>query len=186
VRGYLVIEERTTEHMMGLWSNKDYNFILKKDGTDWGALKPHEQALLGGIFTNSTAGETVSMSSLHNQFYKSLPTIKNRIFDSLVSQGYYNRRPDSVRSTYFAGGVVVGLLIIWGGSAFGRSLGMPGLPFILAGILSGAIICAFAWFMPARTDSGTRTLEGVLGFEDFLAHVEADRFNRMIKTPEMF
>jgi uncharacterized membrane protein len=40
--------------------------------------------------------------------------------------------------------------------------------------------------MPARTTNGTRALEGVLGFEDFLAHVESDRFNRMIKTPEMF
>src|SRR5262249_61267698 len=40
--------------------------------------------------------------------------------------------------------------------------------------------------MPARTIGGTRALEGVLGFEDFLAHVESDRFNRMIKTPEMF
>jgi hypothetical protein len=26
----------------------------------------------------------------------------------------------------------------------------------------------------------------VLGFEDFLDHVEAERFNRVIKTPEMF
>ena len=26
----------------------------------------------------------------------------------------------------------------------------------------------------------------MLGFEDFLAHVESDRFNRMIKTPQMF
>jgi uncharacterized membrane protein len=40
--------------------------------------------------------------------------------------------------------------------------------------------------MPARTQNGARALEGVLGFEDFLAHVESDRFNRMIKTPEMF
>ena len=63
---------------------------------------------------------------------------------------------------------------------------MSGLSFIIAGILSGIIICGFGWFMPARTDSGTRALEGVLGFEDFLAHVESDRFNRMIKTPEMF
>jgi uncharacterized membrane protein len=68
----------------------------------------------------------------------------------------------------------------------GRNLGMAGAPFIIAGVLSGAIICAFGWFMPARTESGTRALEGVLGFEDFLAHVEADRFNRTIKTPEMF
>ena len=37
-----------------------------------------------------------------------------------------------------------------------------------------------------ETVTGARALEGVLGFEDFLAHVESDRFNRMIKTPEMF
>jgi uncharacterized membrane protein YgcG len=186
VRGFLVIEERTTDHMMGLWKDKDYIFVLKRNRSDWTALKPHEQQLLDGIFSAGTAGETVSMSSLHNQFYKSLPAIKNRIFDSLVSQGVYRRRPDSVRSTYLAAGLIVGFLAIWGGSAIGRSLGMPGLPFIIAGVLSALIICGFGWFMPARTASGTRTLEGVLGFEDFLAHVESDRFNRMIKTPEMF
>jgi uncharacterized membrane protein len=40
--------------------------------------------------------------------------------------------------------------------------------------------------MPARTQQGTRALEGLLGFEEFLARVEADRFDRVIKTPEMF
>ena len=40
--------------------------------------------------------------------------------------------------------------------------------------------------MPAHTEQGARALEGVLGFEDFLNHVESDRFNRMIKTPQMF
>jgi hypothetical protein len=48
------------------------------------------------------------------------------------------------------------------------------------------VICAFSFVMPARTVSGARTLEKVLGFEDFLAHVESDRFERVIKTPEMF
>jgi uncharacterized membrane protein len=52
--------------------------------------------------------------------------------------------------------------------------------------LTAAIVCGFGWFMPARTQAGARALEGILGFEDFLAHVESDRFNRMIKTPEMF
>jgi uncharacterized membrane protein len=65
-------------------------------------------------------------------------------------------------------------------------MGMAPFPFIIAGILTAAVICFFGWFMPARTIAGTRALEGVLGFEDFLAHVESDRFNRMIKTPEMF
>ena len=80
----------------------------------------------------------------------------------------------------------MGFLGIWGAMPVAAFLGMAPFPFILAGILTGAIICVFGWFMPARTATGARTLEGVLGFEDFLAHVESDRFNRMIKTPEMF
>ena len=186
VRGFLVIQEHTQDHMMGLWKDQDYSFTLKKDRSQWTALKPHEQALLDGIFTAGTAGETVSMASLHNEFYKSLPIIKNRVFDSLVASGYYTHRPDSVRSTYLGAGLVIGFLSVWGVAMVGRNLGMAGAPFIIAGVLSGAIICAFGWFMPARTESGARVLEGVLGFEDFLAHVEADRFNRTIKTPEMF
>jgi uncharacterized membrane protein len=63
---------------------------------------------------------------------------------------------------------------------------MAPLTFIAAGVLSAIVICAFGWFMPAHTEQGTRALEGVLGFEDFLNHVESDRFNRMIKTPQMF
>ena len=186
VRGYLVLEEHTQEHMMGLWRDKDYNFILKKPRGEWTALQPHEQALLDGVFDQGTVDETVSMSSLHNVFYKSLPIIKNSIFGSLVSRGFYLHRPDTVRATYIGAGIVIGFLTLTFGSAVGANLGIAGLPIVLAGILSGVIICAFGWFMPARTISGARALEGVLGFEDFLAHVESDRFNRMIKTPEMF
>jgi len=186
VRGFLVIEEQTEVHLMGLWKNQDYLFTLKKPRAEWTALKPHEIALLDGIFSMGTAGEAVSMSSLHNVFYKSLPIIKDDILGSLVSRGFYLHRPDTVRAIYVGAGLLIGFLSVAGGQAIGSSLGMSGLSFIIAGILSGNIICGFGWFMPARTESGTRALEGVLGFEDFLAHVESDRFNRMIKTPEMF
>jgi uncharacterized membrane protein len=186
VRGYLVIEEHQKDRMLGLIHDKDYNFILKKDRAEWAKLKPHEQVLLNGIFSSGTVGETVSMSSLENRFYKNLPDIKNRIFESLVGNGYYRRRPDSVRASYIGIALVVGVLSIWGGSAVASSLGMAPLTFIVAGVLSALIIIAFGWFMPAHTDQGARALEGVLGFEDFLNHVESDRFNRMIKTPQMF
>src|SRR5260370_38442799 len=63
---------------------------------------------------------------------------------------------------------------------------MAALTFIIAGILTGLIICGFGWFMAAHAEQGARALEGVLGFEDFFVHVESDRFNRTIKTPEMF
>jgi uncharacterized membrane protein len=166
--------------------DKDYNFIVQKDRGEWAKLKPHEQTLLEGLFTTGTVGESVSMSSLENHFYTNLPGIKSNIFSSLITDGYYKRSPDSVRSVYLGAGVVIGFLLIFGGLKVAESQGMAPLTFIIAGILSGAIICGFGWFMPAHTEQGARALEGVLGFEDFLVHVESDRFNRTIKTPEMF
>jgi uncharacterized membrane protein YgcG len=166
--------------------DKDFKFILQKERSTWAGLKTHEQVLLNGFFTMGTVGESVSMSSLENQFYKNLPQIKSGIFQSLITKGYYRRRPDSVRSSYLGIGVVIGILAIWGGTALGSMFGMPALTFIVAGVLTGAVICGFGWFMPAHTEQGARAMEGVLGFEDFLNHVESDRFNRMIKTPEMF
>jgi uncharacterized membrane protein len=186
VRGYLVIEEHQKDRMLGLFHEKDYNFILKKDRSEWAKLKPHEQVMLSGIFSSGTVGETISMSSLENRFYTNLPGIKNCIFASLVTHGYYRQRPDSVRATYISIGVVIGVLSIWGGTAIASSMGMAPLTFFAAGILSAVVICAFGWFMPAHTEQGARAMEGVLGFEDFLNHVESDRFNRMIKTPQMF
>jgi uncharacterized membrane protein len=186
VRGYLVIEEHTRERMLGLMHDKDYNFILQKGSAEWTKLKAHEQALLAGLFSTGTAGETVSMASLENHFYVTLPEIKNQIFSSLVMHGYYKRRPDTVRSSYIGMGVVLGIITVAGGVWLANQLGMAPPAFVIAGVLTGAIICGFGWFMPAHTEQGTRTLEGVLGFEDFLVHVESDRFNRMIKTPEMF
>jgi uncharacterized membrane protein YgcG len=58
--------------------------------------------------------------------------------------------------------------------------------FVLAGILTGLVVVIFGYFMPARTLLGSRTLEGVLGFEEFLGRVESDRMDRMIYKPEMF
>jgi uncharacterized membrane protein YgcG len=186
VRGYLVIEEQKKDHLLGLTHSKDYTFHLKKSRNEWSALKPHEQELLGGLFAGGNAGDAVALADLHNRFYQNIAGIKNQIFGSLVGQGYYARRPDSVRSTYMVIGMVIGFICIWGGARVARNLGMAPFPFVAAGVLSAAVVCAFGWFMPARTQSGARALEGILGFEDFLNHVEADRFNRMIKTPEMF
>jgi uncharacterized membrane protein YgcG len=186
VRGFLVIEQQTKDHLLGLTHSKEYIFHLNRSRADWTALKPHEQQLLDGLFTNGNAGDTVSLSELHNRFYQNIPGIKNQIFASLVGKGYYNKRPDSVRSEYIMFGVVAGIILIACGNWFSRHSGMTPLPFIVAGVLTGLVIIGFGWFMPARTQSGARVLEGILGFEDFLDHVEADRFNRMIKTPEMF
>ncbi|HET7106092.1 MAG TPA: DUF2207 domain-containing protein [Candidatus Acidoferrum sp.] len=186
VRGFLVIEEAKQDHLLGLSHSKTYIFHLKKSRSEWASLKPHEQELLDGIFTGGNAGDAVPLDALHNTFYANIPAIRNQIFASLVGDGYYAQRPDSVRSSYILFGIVTGIIVVVGGIWVANHSGMQPLPFIVAGLLTGAIVCGFGWFMPARTQAGARALEGALGFEDFLAHVESDRFNRTIKTPEMF
>jgi uncharacterized membrane protein len=186
VRGYITIEEHQKDGLLGLTHHKDYNFISRKDPSEWTKLKAHEQTLLSGLFSTGAVGESVPMSSLQNHFYTSLPGIKSNIFGSLVTHGYYKQRPDTVRSSYLGAGLVIGFLLVFVGIKLAASMGMAPPAFIIAGILTGAIIAGFGWFMPAHTEQGARALEGVLGFEDFLVHVESDRFNKMIKTPEMF
>src|SRR6266851_3869047 len=185
VRGFILIEEKKKEHMMGLWSDKEYVFHLRKKREEWNDLKPHEVELLDGMFSGG-ADETVELSELQNKFYKNIPAIRDCIFTSLVAHGYYLHRPDKVRGAYLGGAVVLGVVSVFLAGGAANVLGMAPLPFIVAGIASAAIVFGFGWFMPARTDAGTRALEGVLGFEDFLAHVEEDRFERTIKTPQMF
>jgi uncharacterized membrane protein len=185
VRGYILIEEKKEEHMLGLFSDTGYVFHLRKKASEWGELKPHERNLLDGIFSGG-ADETVKLSDLQNKFYKDLPGIKDSIFSALMARQYYTQRPDTVKAGYLAGGFILGFISIWGGMFLAGAFGMQPMPFIIAGVLSGIIVCGFGWFMPARTLKGSEALEGVLGFEEFLGRVETDRMERMVKTPQLF
>jgi hypothetical protein len=186
VRGYIVIEEKEKAGIAGMLLHaKDYTFHLKKGLKEWPGLKAHELALLGGIFSNGALTD-VNLSSLQNVFYKNLPTIKNNIFDELMERGYFLHRPDYVRGGYVTGGLVIGVTIFLAGNWFSQKTGIALLPFFVAGIASGIVIAGFGWFMPARTADGAKALAGVLGFEDFLTHVESDHLNRISQTPETF
>jgi len=186
VRGFLVIEERDREGLLGLWSSKD--FTLRRQKTQPGELKPHERAVLHGIFLGH--GDAVDLSDLKNEFYRELPGIRDRIFEALVGRGYYARRPDQVRTTSWIVAAIVGVTsflaaaLAWNGGV--DLLGAPPLTIFASGALSAAVVFAFGCVMPARTAAGARALEVVLGFEEFLARVESDRIARVEKTPAMF
>lgn len=182
VRGYLLIEEKKEEKLLGLWSEKEYVLHLQKKGKE--GLKPHERELLDAIF--SSRGDRVELSDLENSFYRNLPHIRDRIYDALLARRYYNSRPDHVKRTYLIAALVVGLLTVWGGGFLSAKAGMAFGTIVFGGLLSAAIIAGFAFVMPARTLDGTRALEHALGFEEFLGRVEADRMDRMIRSPEMF
>ena len=185
VRGYLRIVEEKAEHLFGLWSSTDYHFHRTKPALEWATLPACERLLLEALFKDSSTDD-VSLSSLENRFYKSLPPIQDAIFESLLRRKYYAQRPDRVKQGYLVGGIVLGMLLTFALSALAARSGMAPMTFVWAGILSGLIVVGFGRIMPARTLQGSRALEGVLGFEEFLTRVEADRFDRVIKTPELF
>ena len=185
VKGYLTIEQKDESHLLGLTHSKEYIFHLKRPPTEWSAVRPHELEMLSALFDDGSI-TSVKLSDLQNHFYTHLPAIRSRIFDALMADGYYLHRPDTVRQGYIGAGIVIGILLFVFGGALGAATGVAHLTWVIAAILAAAVICIFGWFMPARTLSGARTFEKVLGFEQFLERVESDRLERIVKTPEMF
>ncbi|HUP89246.1 MAG TPA: DUF2207 domain-containing protein, partial [Longimicrobiales bacterium] len=184
VRGYLTIEEKEESHLLGLTKSKSYSF--RKNWTDApkAPLAAHEERLMESLFRS---GGLVHDSDLQNKFYEDLPDITEAIFDALVFKRCYKTRPASVAQKYAVIGVIVGMVI--GVSGHFLAAHTPFITFtaaIISAIASALIIILFGRIMPVRSVYGARELEKVLGFEEFLRRVESDRFERLIKTPEMF
>lgn len=185
VRGYLTIEETREEQLFGLFSSQDYAFHARRPRPEWGALKAHERELLDALFKGGR--DTVRSSDLENSFYKELPGITRHLRAALVEDGHYLHHPNTVRGAFAAIGVAIGALVALGGGLLTeRMLGHGGGAAVIAGVLTAVVIIGFGMAMPARTVRGTRVLESLLGFEEFLRRVESDRFERVIKTPELF
>jgi hypothetical protein len=115
VKGYLTIEQKDESHLLGLSHSKEYIFHLRQPATQWGPARPHEREMLSAIFEDG-ANTDVKMSDLQNHFYTHLPAIRDRIFDALMTDGYYLHRPDNVQQAYVGAGIVIGILLaIFGG-----------------------------------------------------------------------
>jgi len=184
VRGYLRIEEREDSKLFGLIKDKEFVFHRLKPRAEWTVLVPHEQLLLDGLFEGDA--QSVELSDLENEFYRSMSGIKQAVTRRLVEKGHYRADPASVRSRWKVGAVFLGFLTFMTGGVLSAKLGFTPLPFMVAGALIALIVGLVGHLMPARTVSGTRTLEKVLGFEEFLSRVEKENYARVVKTPEMF
>jgi predicted membrane protein DUF2207 len=185
VRGFITIEETQTSHALGLVHSKEYTFHLKKKASEWTGLQQHELILLSALFTDGSV-DTVTLHDLQNHFYKSIPGIRDALFDELLGRGYYLHRPDYVRAGWIGGAIVSGFLLFAIGMASSFAMRQAPTSLIVSACLTGIIICVFGWFMPGHTARGMTALENTLGFEDFLQHVESDRIARIEKTPALF
>jgi hypothetical protein len=179
VRGFVKIEEVDDKGIV--FHHKDYIFHLLKPRDQWDALAPHERVMLENVFAS---GDDTRLSSLKNRFYTAIPRIRQDIKSALKIKGMYLLDPDSANA-YNIGGIAVivapflMLQFLWNKPVF-SSIGL----LILCGIISAILWWLFARQMSAKTVQGGRTRIAVLGFQEFMNRVDADRIKRM--PPDTF
>jgi hypothetical protein len=180
VKGYLKIEE--VESKMLLFSHRDYIFHSLKPQGSWSSLEAHERVMLKHMFPADAT--QIRMSELRNQFYVAIPTIKEDILAELRAKGMYSVDPDSAHAYVFIGVLLTALpfvlLQVFKIADVLASVGMV----ILAGIISLLIVFLFARIMPAKSLKGVRTKIEILGLQEFINRVDADRLKRM--PPDTF
>ena len=178
VRGYIKIEE-TAEKIL-IFTHKDYVFHLIKPREQWGAdLVPHERVMLENVFAGGT---DVRLSSLKNRFYTAVPVIREDIMSALKKKGIYLLDPESANG--YSIGAAIAILIPFaifqymGWANFFNSA----LLLIVCIPLSLVIWWLFARVMTAKTAKGARTHVAVLGFQEFMNRVDAERLKIMPPT----
>lgn len=185
IRGYLRIEERPRTGIARWLKGNDYEFVRLEPTGSWEGLTGHERHILKGIFDDGRRDRRL-LSDLTNEFYEHLSTIRDDLFRGLRKAGFYRHRPDEVKQVFVGVGVVVAVTAFMGAIFLAERFALPEAAVILAALATAAPVFLFGPFMPARSVRGTRKLEEILGFEEFLTGVESDRYRRMIGSPEQF
>ena len=184
VRGYLRIEEREEPALFGLLKNEEFVFHRLKSEAEWSTLARHERRVLEGIFKDSAS--EVKLSDLKDEFYTELEGIRDAVMDRLMGRKLFRTRPDKTKTGWTVAGFALFFVFPFLGVILSSKLMMTPAPFFAAGIASGLIVILLGRHMPARTVTGARTMEKVLGFGEFLQRVDGKRFEAIEKTPEMF
>ncbi|MGA7558556.1 MAG: DUF2207 domain-containing protein [Terriglobales bacterium] len=180
VRGYIKIEEKVDTFL--LFHHKDYVFTLLKPREQWGSdLTPHERVMLENIFL---AGTGTRLSDLKNRFYTVIPIVRQDIMSSLKSKGIYTLDPESANGYSIVAGVVIAILVV-AVQVLGWMNLFNSVPLLIGSVLVSVLIWwLFARQMTAKTVTGARTRIAVLGFQEFMNRVDADRIKRM--PPDTF
>ena len=186
-RGFLRIEEVVESHPGGLAKHTDHIIHIIRFPREWARLKLHESLFLTALNNAAGRSKTVRNSSLKREFVWP-KEIRDAIYDSLVSHGYYLARPDKIKNLWKGAavftsvlGIGLALLAIRHPSAM-----ISPVPVTTAAVLSALILFVFAPIMPARTPAGTRTREAALGLKEFLSRVKDPHNTTTMTSPESF
>jgi uncharacterized membrane protein len=168
VRKHMTITEEKEGGVFGLFKHKDYE--LTRLTPDAGDLLPYESELKDALFET---GDTVKLSDLKNKFHDDLAKVKTSLYKQTVTDNFFSRNPETVRTAIRGAGIALGVL---GGLAMfglGRLFGgaLLGVPLIVAGVLLLVLASAF----PRRTGNGRVLYRRSLGFRRFMVESDAPR-----------
>ena len=180
VRGYLKIEE--TESKVLVFSHRDYTFHLLKPQTTSDQLEAHERLMLNHMFEGGAT--QIRLSELRNHFYVAIPTIKEDILAELKGKGMYTVDPDSAHAYVLAGVVLTALPFVIAQAAGWAKLLDSVVLLIVCSLVALVIVFLFARIMSAKSPKGVRTKIEILGLQEFISRVDADRLKRM--PPDTF
>ncbi|MFH0852381.1 MAG: DUF2207 domain-containing protein [bacterium] len=178
-KGFLKITR--TQNKGFIFSHEDYLLEKLKEPD---ALAPAGRRLMEALFPQSL--NTKKLSDLKNKFYKDVPDIKSKLYDSLVKEGYFPESPVRTKTKY----IIIGVLVLGGvfllGELFAGAIGSLG---IISLIVSSVLVIIFSLAMPVKTKKGVDAKEDILGLKEYLSVAEKDRikfFNAPEKNPERF
>jgi uncharacterized membrane protein len=164
-----------------MFHNKDYELHLLKDQSQWTELTDYERTMLQQVFAG---GSTTQISELRNRFYVTVPLLKTQIMSALKRKGMYTLDPDSAAGLWVLGAIVVAApyaVLQWLRAADFFS----GITTAIIAIgLAVLIVFLFGRELTAKSLLGAKTRIQVLGFEEFMNRVDADRLKRM--PPDTF
>jgi hypothetical protein len=175
VRGFLKIEE--TDEKGIVFTHKDYIFHLLQKRQDWRGLAPHERVMLENIFAGDVAD--TRLSSLKNRFYTAVPVVRTDIMSALKQKGIYRLDPESANG--YSAGAAFCIVLLFAIFQYMRWADFfSSVPVFVVCLLIAAVIWwLFAREMTAKTLKGSRIHTAVLGFQEFMNRVDAERLKTM-------
>ncbi len=173
IKGYVELHEIEQEGK-GLLSGTEKDFMLVRLKEPDDQLSLFERTLMTEIFPGES--NEVYVSDMKNKFYKKLPKLHKIMFGELVSKKFFAVNPMKVKGRYGLigfGVLIIGTFLLYQLSPYAPWKG------IVAGVISGFSIIAFANAMPAKTRAGALARMDILGFQEFMNRADKDRLERM-------
>lgn len=164
-----------------IFGEDDKSFSLKRIKEADEQLSDIEKGLCTALFAQ---GEITTVEALQTpKFYVQVSLFKHKIHSIIDKMNVFEILPEKVRGKYIIIGFCLSLVLYF-------LIGKHGaLIDIISAVSTGGIVAIIGWFMPRRTQKGTRIEERIEGFKLFLSVTETDRIafhDAPEKKPEQF